>query len=70
MIVTNEAGLSDFKALRKAITSRQHALYIQFSQALPGDAKAIFHLVDEAGLEEWCRSVATASIAAARRRTG
>lgn len=24
---------------------------IQFSQALPGDAKAIFHLVDEAGLE-------------------
>lgn len=51
MIVTNEAGLSDFKALRKAITSRQHALYIQFSQALPGDAKAIFHLVDQAGLE-------------------
>ena len=24
---------------------------IQFSQALPGDAKAIFHLVDQAGLE-------------------
>jgi ATP-dependent DNA ligase len=24
---------------------------IQFSQALPGDAKSIFHLVDEAGLE-------------------
>ncbi|BCG96888.1 ATP-dependent DNA ligase [Mesorhizobium sp. 131-2-1] len=86
VIVTNEAGLSDFKALRKAIISRQHDLYfvafdllhlnghdlrdmpledrreilaemipeggrIQFSQALPGDAKAIFHLVDQAGLE-------------------
>ncbi|CAN7686874.1 ATP-dependent DNA ligase [Mesorhizobium amorphae] len=86
VIVTNEAGLSDFKALRKAITSRQHDLYfvafdllhlnghdlrdmpledrreilqamipatgrIQFSQALPGDAKAIFALVDQAGLE-------------------
>ncbi|CAN7757781.1 hypothetical protein [Mesorhizobium sp. LjNodule214] len=24
---------------------------IQVSQALPGDAKAIFHLVDQAGLE-------------------
>ncbi|TIL94683.1 MAG: ATP-dependent DNA ligase [Mesorhizobium sp.] len=86
VIVTNEAGLSDYKALRKAITSRQHDLYfvafdllhlnghdlrdmpledrreilqamipadgrIQFSQALPGDAKAIFALVDQAGLE-------------------
>ncbi|WP_246501456.1 ATP-dependent DNA ligase [Mesorhizobium caraganae] len=86
VIVTNEAGLSDFKALRKAITSRQHDLYfvafdllhlnghdlrdmpledrreilqamipaggrIQFSQTLPGDAKAIFELVDKAGLE-------------------
>lgn len=85
MIVTNEVGLSDFKALRKAITSRQQDLYfvafdllhlnghdlrhmpledrreilaemipeggrIQFSQALPGDAKAIFHLVEQAGL--------------------
>lgn len=27
VIVTNEAGLSDFKALRKAIASRQHDLY-------------------------------------------
>ncbi|QKC85259.1 ATP-dependent DNA ligase [Mesorhizobium sp. NZP2077] len=86
VIVTNEAGLSDFHALRKAITSRQHALYfvafdllhlngydlrdmalkdrraglyaiippglrIQFSDALPGDAKAIFELVEKAGLE-------------------
>ncbi|MER8430060.1 ATP-dependent DNA ligase [Mesorhizobium caraganae] len=86
IIVLNEAGLSDFAALRKAITSRQQDLYfvafdllhlnghglrdmpledrreiltemipeggrIQFSQALPGDAKAIFHLVDQAGLE-------------------
>ncbi|RJT37613.1 ATP-dependent DNA ligase [Mesorhizobium waimense] len=86
IIVTNEAGLSDFAALRKAITRRQHDLYfvafdllhlnghdlrdmaledrrdilvsmistggrIQFSQALQGEAKAIFHLVDEAGLE-------------------
>lgn len=86
VIVPNEAGLSDFRALRKAITSRQHDLYfvafdllhlnghdlrdmpledrreilqamipaggrIQFSQALPGDAKAIFELVDRAGLE-------------------
>ncbi|TRC72046.1 ATP-dependent DNA ligase [Mesorhizobium sp. WSM4307] len=25
--------------------------HIQFSQALPGDAKAIFHLIDQAGLE-------------------
>ncbi|ESZ70568.1 DNA ligase [Mesorhizobium sp. L103C119B0] len=86
IIVLNEAGLSDFAALRKAITRRQHDLYfvafdllhlnghdlrdmalqerreilesmipadirIQFSQALPGNAKAIFHLIDEAGLE-------------------
>jgi len=86
VIVTNQAGLSEFKALRKAITSRQHDLYfvafdllhlnghdlrdmpledrreilqamipaggrIQFSQALPGDAKAIFQLVDKTGLE-------------------
>ncbi|MER9005876.1 ATP-dependent DNA ligase [Mesorhizobium sp. M0862] len=86
VIVTNEAGLSDFRALRSAITRRQHDLYfvafdllhlnghdlrdmplqdrreileamipaggrIQFSQALPGDAKAIFKLVDDAGLE-------------------
>lgn len=86
VIVTNEAGLSDFKALRKAITSRQQDLYfvafdllhlngrdlrdipledrrqilaemippggrIQFSQSLPGDAKSIFHLIDQAGLE-------------------
>ena len=86
VIVTNEAGLSDCRALRKAITSRQHDLYFvafdllhlnghdlrdmpledrrdilqamipaegrtQFSQVLPGDAKAIFELVDEAGLE-------------------
>ncbi|WP_187331376.1 MULTISPECIES: ATP-dependent DNA ligase [unclassified Mesorhizobium] len=86
IIVLNDAGLSDFAALRKAITRRQHDLYfvafdllhlnghdlrdmpledrreilsemipdggrIQFSQALPGDAKAIFHLVDKAGLE-------------------
>ncbi|RUX05460.1 ATP-dependent DNA ligase [Mesorhizobium sp. M8A.F.Ca.ET.059.01.1.1] len=86
IIVLNDAGLSDFGALRKAITSRQHDLYfvafdllhinghdirdmpledrreilaelippdvrIQFSQPLPGDAAAIFHLVDQAGLE-------------------
>ncbi|ANT53278.1 ATP-dependent DNA ligase [Mesorhizobium amorphae] len=86
IIVTNEAGISDFAALRKAITRRQHDLYfvafdllhlnghdlrdmpledrreilaetipegerIQFSQALSGDAKAIFHLVEQAGLE-------------------
>lgn len=86
IVVLNETGLSDFGALRKAITRRRHDLYfvafdllhlnghdlrdmaledrreilaemipdggrIQFSQALPGDAKAIFHLVDQAGLE-------------------
>lgn len=86
IIVLNDAGLSDFGALRKAITSRQHDLYfvafdlvhvnghdlrdmpledrreilaevipedqhIQFSQALPGEASAIFHLVDKAGME-------------------
>jgi bifunctional non-homologous end joining protein LigD len=86
VIVTNEAGLSDFSALRRAITRRQHDLYfvafdllhlnghglrdmpledrreilqamipaggrIQFSQEIPGDAKAIFELVDRAGLE-------------------
>ncbi|BCH00316.1 ATP-dependent DNA ligase [Mesorhizobium sp. 131-2-5] len=85
IIVTNEDGLSDFRPLRKAITSRQHlyfvafdllhlngfdlrdmalkdrraglyaiiptGLRIQFSDALPGDAKAIFELVDKAGLE-------------------
>ncbi|TGQ66048.1 ATP-dependent DNA ligase [Mesorhizobium sp. M00.F.Ca.ET.186.01.1.1] len=86
IIVLNDAGLSDFGALRKAITRRQHELYfvafdllhldgqdlrdmaleerreilsgmtepgrrIQFSEPLPGDAKAIFHLLDQAGLE-------------------
>src|SRR4029079_19407522 len=86
IIVTNEDGLSDFRPLRKAITTRQHDLYfvafdllhlngydlrdmplkdrraglyaiippglrIQFSDALPGDAKAIFELIDKAGLE-------------------
>lgn len=86
IIVLNDAGLSDFAALRKAITRRQHDLYfvafdllhlnghdlrdmpledrreilsemipdggrIQFSQPLPGDAKSIFHLIDQAGLE-------------------
>ncbi|KAA3452254.1 ATP-dependent DNA ligase [Mesorhizobium sp. SARCC-RB16n] len=86
IIVLNDAGLSDFGALRKAITSRQHDLYfvafdllhvnghdlrdmpledrrevltemipeeqrIQFSQALPGEASAIFHLAEQAGLE-------------------
>ncbi|CAN7499239.1 ATP-dependent DNA ligase [Mesorhizobium caraganae] len=86
IIVLNDKGKSDFAALRKAITRRQHDLYfvafdllhlnghdlrdmpledrreilaemipeggrIQFSQALPGEAKAIFHLVDLAGLE-------------------
>lgn len=86
IIVLNDAGLSDFAPLRKAITSRQHDLYfvafdllllnghdlrdmaleerreilksvmpadihIQFSQALPGEAQASYHLVDQAGLE-------------------
>ncbi|MER8574573.1 ATP-dependent DNA ligase [Mesorhizobium sp. M1409] len=86
IIVLNDAGLSDFGELRKAITRRQHDLYfvafdllhlnghdlrdmpledrreilaalipngqrLQFSQALPGDAKAVFHLIDQAGLE-------------------
>ncbi|TGT35710.1 ATP-dependent DNA ligase [Mesorhizobium sp. M8A.F.Ca.ET.165.01.1.1] len=86
IIVLNDAGVSDFGALRKAITSRQHDLYfvafdllhinghdirdmpledrreilaemipegqrIQFSQALPGAASAIFHLIDQAGME-------------------
>ncbi|TPL64105.1 ATP-dependent DNA ligase [Mesorhizobium sp. B2-3-15] len=86
IIVLNDAGISDFGELRKAITRRQHDLYfvafdllhlnghdlrdmpledrreilaalvpdgqrIQFSQALPGDAKAIYQLIDQAGLE-------------------
>lgn len=86
IFVLNDAGRSDFAALRKAITQRQHDLYfiafdllslnghdlrdmpledrrgilaamipegrrIQFSQSLPGDAAAIFLLVDQAGLE-------------------
>ncbi len=86
IIVLNDAGLSDFGELRKAITRRQHDLYfvafdllhlnghdlrdmpledrreilaamipegqrIQFSQALPGEPRPIFHLVDQAGLE-------------------
>ncbi|TPN53984.1 ATP-dependent DNA ligase [Mesorhizobium sp. B1-1-7] len=86
IIVLNDAGLSDFGALRKAITRRQHDLYfvafdllylnghdlrdmpledrreilaemipaggrIQFSEALPGTGAAVFHLVDQAGLE-------------------
>lgn len=86
IIVTNDAGLSDYHALLSAIAKRQHDLYfvafdllhlnghdlrdmaledrreilagmiepggrIQFSEALPGEAKAIFHVVDQAGLE-------------------
>jgi DNA ligase D-like protein (predicted ligase) len=86
IIVLNEAGLSDFGELRKAIIRRQHDLYfvafdllhlnghdvrdmpledrreilaemipkgsrIQFSEALPGTGAAVFHLVDQAGLE-------------------
>ncbi|BAV50981.1 DNA ligase-like protein [Mesorhizobium loti] len=86
IIVLNEAGVSDFGELRKAISSRQHDLYfvafdllhlnghdlrdmplddrreilaamvpggqrIQFSEALPGNGAAVFHLVEQAGLE-------------------
>lgn len=86
IIVLNDAGVSDFGELRKAITRRQHDLYFvafdllhlnghnlrdmpledrreilealvpagkrtHFSQALSGDARSIFHLVDQAGLE-------------------
>ncbi len=86
IIVLNDAGLSDFGELRKAITRRQHDLYfvafdllhlnghdlrdmalddrreilagmiepggrIQFSEPLPGEASAIIHLLDKAGLE-------------------
>ncbi|TIR27198.1 MAG: ATP-dependent DNA ligase [Mesorhizobium sp.] len=86
VVVVNEAGLSDFAALRKAITRRQHDLYfvafdllhlngqdlrdmvledrrevlagligsdsrIQFSETMPGEANAIYHLIDAAGLE-------------------
>ncbi|WP_246506373.1 ATP-dependent DNA ligase [Mesorhizobium silamurunense] len=86
IIVLNEAGVSDFGELRKAITRRQHDLYfvafdllhlnghdlrdmpledrrevlqamipagqrIQFSEALPGTGAAVFHLVEQAGLE-------------------
>lgn len=105
VIVTNEAGLSDFRALRKAIASRQHDLYfvafdllhlnshglrdmpledrreilqatipaggrIQFSQALAGDAKAIFELVDGPAWKAWFRNAKTASIDRATRRRG
>ena len=38
---------------------------IQFSQALPGEAKAIFHLVDQAGLEGMVSKRWTANIEAA-----
>jgi bifunctional non-homologous end joining protein LigD len=86
IIVLNEAGLSDFAELRKAITRRQHDLYfvafdllhlnghdlrdmalkdrreilarlvepgsrIQLSEAPPGTGKAVFHLIEQAGLE-------------------
>ncbi|SDA91581.1 RNA ligase family protein [Mesorhizobium qingshengii] len=86
IIVLDEAGLSDFGELRKAIMRRQHDLYfvafdllhlnghdlrdmaleerreilasmiepggrIQFSEPLPGEAKAIFHLLEQSGLE-------------------
>ncbi|PTE12411.1 RNA ligase family protein [Mesorhizobium helmanticense] len=86
IIVLNDADLSDFSALRKAITSRPHDLYfvafdimhlnghdlrdmtleerrvilagiipadirVQFSQELSGEAKAIYKLIDDAGLE-------------------
>jgi ATP-dependent DNA ligase len=86
IVVLNEAGLSDFGALRKAINRRQQDLYfvafdllhldghdlrdmaledrreilhhliqpdshIQFSEPMPGEAKAIYQLIDQAGLE-------------------
>jgi bifunctional non-homologous end joining protein LigD len=86
IVVLNDAGVSDFGELRKAITRRQHDLYfvafdllhlnghdlrdmrledrrevlqamipdgqrIQFSEALPGSGAAVFHLVEQAGLE-------------------
>ncbi|BAV52984.1 DNA ligase-like protein (plasmid) [Mesorhizobium loti] len=86
IVVLDEAGLSDFGALRKAITRREQDLYfvafdllhlnghdlrdmelddrreilegliepgshIQFSQPLPGEANAIFHLIEKAGIE-------------------
>nr|WP_245451887.1 hypothetical protein [Mesorhizobium waimense] len=105
IIVLNDAGLSDFGELRKAITRRQHDLYfvafdllhlnghdlrdmpledrreilaemipeggrIQFSQALPGDAKAIFHLVDQAGLEGMVSKRKDSNTEAATRRLG
>jgi DNA ligase D-like protein (predicted ligase) len=86
IVVLNEAGLSDFGALQKAINRRQHDLYfvafdllhldghdlrdmaveerreilhnliqpdshIQFSEPMPGAAKTIYHLIDQAGIE-------------------
>ncbi|MDX8496896.1 ATP-dependent DNA ligase [Mesorhizobium sp. VK4C] len=86
VIVLNDAGVSDFGELRRAITRRQHDLYfvafdllhlnghdlrdmplvdrreilqamipagsrIQFSEALPGTGSALFHLVEQSGLE-------------------
>lgn len=93
IIVLNDAGLSDFGALRKAITRRQHDLYfvafdllhinghdlrdmaledrreilasiippdirIQFSQALPGEAKGkpAFALMAEPGTRKYIGS--------------
>jgi bifunctional non-homologous end joining protein LigD len=86
IVVLNEAGLSDFGSLRRAITHREQDLcfvvfdllhvnghdlrdmaledrreilegiiepgeHIQLSQALPGDAKAISELIDQADIQ-------------------
>lgn len=44
-----DAALEERREILAAIIPPD--IRIQFSQALPGDAKAIFHLVDQAGLE-------------------
>jgi bifunctional non-homologous end joining protein LigD len=86
IVELNEAGLSDFAVLRKAINLWQHDLYfvtfellqldgydlrdmaredrreilpnlikpgshIQIGEPMPGDAKVIYHLVDQFGFE-------------------
>ncbi|ESY64354.1 hypothetical protein X743_31290 [Mesorhizobium sp. LNHC252B00] len=42
---------------------------IQFSEPLPGDAKAIYHLPSRPASRAWCRSGATANTGAGRRGT-
>lgn len=79
VIVLNEAGLSDFGALRKAITRRQHdpyfvaldLLYLNGHASRYGaGGPARYPFIEQAGLEGMVSRCRDSKYRAARRRTG